>query len=330
MTKATHSTPPGPPPQPASQQGQPNSGQDADDQSVSSQRMRKRDKFVNVFRSKPKATSPQSTSSKSTVKDESTTSAHRLSTVVGPGSVDIDHVVSSTAVKNTPSYVRSPSPLTRPRLDVFPQNVRAPTVHITLPKFGTRIESTPQLALCIGLLSKAGDTVDQQDDPLQDMSLDNAAHLTWIRAMEQDLTEQERTLSLGTSMVDEFAKDATKDLTEIAEMVLIGPVLDRQHYRRLLSCMITAFDQAVLLDVDLLQGLVQLIQSAPPESLLSDDLVQIFRILRVRLQITHQQTSLHPYHLTLAISRLLDVMADHKVQNLHRVEEHEPLSEVLS
>ncbi|KAG0310536.1 hypothetical protein BGZ97_012499, partial [Linnemannia gamsii] len=56
----------------------------------------------------------------------------------------------------------------------------------------------------------------------------------------------------------------------------------------------------------------------------------ILRLLRVRLQDTHLQSSAHPYHLTLAVSRLLDVMADHKVQNLNRVEEHEPLSGLLS
>ncbi|KAF9109736.1 hypothetical protein BGX30_008256, partial [Mortierella sp. GBA39] len=98
----------------------------------------------------------------------------------------------------------------------------------------------------------------------------------------------------------------------------------------LLSCTITAFDQAILLDVDLLQGLVQLVQSAPSEALLPDDLVKILRVLRVRLQDTHQQSSVHPFNLTLAVSRLLDVMAEHKVKDLDRVEEHEPLSGVLS
>jgi hypothetical protein len=116
-------------------------------------------------------------------------------------------------------------------------------MRITLPKFGARIETTPQLASCIDLLSKASDTVDQQDDqpadqqhdqqhdPSQDTSPDAAAHLNWIKAMKQNPFEHERTLWLGTCMVDEFAKDAFKDSTEIAEMVLIGPVLDKEHYR---------------------------------------------------------------------------------------------------
>ncbi|KAG0271070.1 hypothetical protein BGZ96_005984, partial [Linnemannia gamsii] len=262
MNKTTLSTPPGPPHQLASQQGQPNSGQDDDNQSISSQRIRKRDMFANMLHSsssKPQATNSHSTSSKPTINDDSTVStvesAHRLSTFNNPESVDIDHVVSTTAVKCTPSDAHLPSPLTKPRMNVFAQNVRAPTVRITLPKFGVRIESTPQLALCLGLLSNIGDTIDQNDDPLQDMSPDTAAHLAWIKAMEQDPTEHERTLWLGTRMVDEFAKDAFKDSTTIAEMVHIGPVLDKEHFRGLLSCMITAFDQSVLLDLDLLQGL---------------------------------------------------------------------------
>ncbi|KAG0282669.1 hypothetical protein BGZ97_008887, partial [Linnemannia gamsii] len=332
MTKAMLSSTSGPP-HPTSHQGQPNAGQGGDNQSVSSERIHKGNKFISMFRSfrqKTKATSSQSTRSKSTVKDDSTASAkqsaHLFSTAGNPESIGIDHVVSTIAVKSAPSDVHLPSPPTRPLLNVFPQNVTAPSMHITLPKLGARIETTPQLALCISLLSKTGDTVSQKDDPSQDMSPDTTAHINWVKAMKQNPIEHERTLWLGACMVGEFAKDAFKDSTEIAEMVHIGPVLDKEHYRGLLSCMIAAFDQSVILNVDLLQGLVQLIQSSPPDFLAPDDLVKVLSLLRVRLQGTHQQYSDHPYHLTLAVSRLLDVMADHKVQDLSRVEEHEPLS----
>ncbi|KAG0310063.1 hypothetical protein BGZ97_012818, partial [Linnemannia gamsii] len=337
MTKTIISLPSGPPPRPAAHQGQLNAGQNDDNQSVSSKKFLKKNKFFNFFRpsnSKPKTTNSQSASSKPIVKNDSTASttesAHRPSTVSSPKSVDIDHVVSSTTVKSTLSNVCSPSPPTIPRLDVFPQNIKAPTVRITLPKFGSRIETTPQLALCISLLSKAGDAVDQQNDAFQDTSPDTAVHLNWIKAMKKDPTEHKRTIWLGNCMVDEFARDAFKDSIEIAEMVHIGPVLDKEHYRGLLSCMIAAFEHSIILNVDILQGLVQLVQSAPPNSLLSDDLVKILSLLRVRLQGTHQQSSVHPYHLTLAVSRLLDVMADHKVQDLNRVQDHEPLSGLLS
>ncbi|KAG9070336.1 hypothetical protein KI688_009673 [Linnemannia hyalina] len=196
-------------------------------------------------------------------------------------------------------------------------------------KFGSRIDTTPQLALCIALLPKVGDPFNQQEDHSQILSSGITAQRAWINYMKQDPIEQERLRCLGACMVDEFAKDASKYSTEIAEMVLIGPVLDNEHFRRLLLCTITEFEQAVLLDIDLLQGLVQLVQSAPSEALLPDDLVKILRVLGVRLQDTHQQLSVHPFHLTLAVSRLLDIMAEHKVKDLDRLEEHEALSGVL-
>ncbi|KAF9289494.1 hypothetical protein BGZ88_007718, partial [Linnemannia elongata] len=336
MSKNSRSAPSGPPSQPASPSDL-NTGHDDDNKSVSSQSIRKRDKLFNLFRSSSedhKAMNTNSTSPKPSVKRVSAVSVevsnHRLSTDSTPESVDIDYAVANAAVKSTCSIVHPSTLQTKPRLDVFSQNVNAPAVRIPLPALGARIDTTPQLALCIGLLSKVHNAVDQQQDPSQDLSSDTAARLAWVKAMKQDPTEREQFFWLGTRVVDEFAKDAFKDSTEIAGMVLIGPVMDKEHYRGLLSCMIAAFDHSVILSVDLLQGLVQLVQSAPPESLLSDDLVKILRLLRLRLQDTHQQSTVHPFYLTLAVSRVLDVMADHKVKDLSRVEEHEPLSGVLS
>ncbi|KAG9072005.1 hypothetical protein KI688_006224 [Linnemannia hyalina] len=304
---------------------------------------RKRDKIFNFFRSSRSGSKvKQSQSTKATLPHLSTVSAeysadidHKISSTANTedavsSSSGIEHAVSTTAVKSPVSYVQPSTLPVEPHVAVFSQNVSPPMVLITLPEFGSRINTTPQLSLCIGLLPKGNDPIQQEENSSQVLSSDTAAELAWIKSMKQDPVEQERLRWLGASMVDEFAKDASKDSTEIAEMVLIGPVLDNEHFRRLLSCAITAFDQAVLLDVDLLQGLVQLVQSAPSEALLPDDLVKILRVLRVRLQDTHQQSSVHPFHLTLAVSRLLDIMAEHKVKDLNRVEEHEPLSGVLS
>ncbi|KAG0298172.1 hypothetical protein BGZ96_001717 [Linnemannia gamsii] len=101
-------------------------------------------------------------------------------------------------------------------------------------------------------------------------------------------------------MVEEFVQDATKDSTKIAKIAALGP------------------------------GLVQLVQSSSPGYLDADDLIKILRILRIRLEGTHGQSSEHSFHLTLAVSRLLDVMAEHKVQDVNRVEDHEPLTGILS
>ncbi|KAF9116923.1 hypothetical protein BGW39_002539, partial [Mortierella sp. 14UC] len=315
--------------------------------SAPSQHIRKRDRFLNLLRSSSSETKvkAQVVSSKENVKrvattGSNTTQLHQLSNIsnnaigatteTAHGNIQIELVVTNTAVKSPVPIVQPSSLPTDPRLDVFLKNVNPPVVPVALPEIRTRIDTTPQLALCIGLPPKDGDTVGQQEGQLQDMSPDTTARLAWAKAVKQDPIEQDHIRWLGVRMVDEFAKDASKDSTEIAEMVLLGPVLDRETYRRLLECAISSFAKALMLDVELLQGVVQLVQSAPYESLLPDDLVKILSILRVRLQGTHQQSSVHPFHLTLAVSRVLDVMADHKVKDLNRIVEHEPLSGILS
>ncbi|KAG0373384.1 hypothetical protein BGX24_011770 [Mortierella sp. AD032] len=65
-----------------------------------------------------------------------------------------------------------------------------------------------------------------------------AVRVSLPAAMKDDPVEQEHIRWLGTCMVDEFAKDTSKDSTEIAEMVLLAPVLDRETYRRLLQCIL--------------------------------------------------------------------------------------------
>ncbi|KAF9899666.1 hypothetical protein EC991_008511 [Linnemannia zychae] len=234
--------------------------------------------------------------------------------------------------------------------------VRAPVEIVEAPKPHSRIESTPQLVVCSILLSVHSASVPSReisDDEADDVEAapedQPATHYTpelvtnttrgpptetsavkWIKAIEHDQVEQGHIHWLISQMVEEFIKNSVKDSSAISEIVLLGPVLDRELYRMLLSCLITEFGQSVILDVDLLQGLVQLVQCASPGYLVPDDLVKILSILRIRLQGVHQQTAEHPYHLTLAVSRVLDVMAEHGVEDLDRVLEHEPLSNILS
>ncbi|KAG0273751.1 hypothetical protein BGZ95_010467, partial [Linnemannia exigua] len=309
-----------------------------DHKSVSSRGIRKHDRFLSLFRStsaEPKVNvKPQNSSPKVAAHRLSTTSTtasvHRISTVTTHDNIEIEHAVINTAVQ---SPVTKPDPSTlsiEPFRDIFTRNIDKPAVRDPFPALGTRINTNPQPALSLDLLLKYGDATEPQPNLLQNFPSETVAQIAWVKAVKQHPIEQDYIRWLGTCMVEEFAKDPLKDSTEMAEMVLLGPVLDKETYRRLLSCVIAAFEQAVLLDVNHLQGLVQLIQSAPSESLLPDDLVKILRIFRLRLQDNHQQTSVHPFHLTLAVSRVLDVMADHGVEGVRRVEEHEPLSGVLS
>jgi WD40 repeat protein len=287
MSKDSHSTSAGVPPKPSLTQSGNHANQDGDDESVSSLRIRKRDRIINFFRSST---------------PEPKVGSH----------------TSSTGTKTV-----------EPRLNAFRQNVDRPIVRVVLPDVGTRIDNTPQLAMCLGLLPKGHNIDDHRKVLLQGDSID-AGSVTWIKALEQEPIERHHIHWLGVRMVEVFIGDTLKDSVKIAEVVLIGAVLEREHYRKLLSCFVNEFDGARILDIEILQGLVQLVQAASPGFLNADDLIKILSIIRTRLQGTHQQSADYPFHLTLAVSRILDVMTDHKVQDLNRVEEHEPLSGVLS
>ncbi|KAF9899508.1 hypothetical protein EC991_008789, partial [Linnemannia zychae] len=262
----------------------------------------KRDKFLNLFRSsspEPKAKSDSANSKdikRTTTAGPNTPTLHRLSIVSTDASIidtsaasiqksiEVENAITSTAVKRPDSSILPSTLQAKSHLDVLLKNVSPPAISVSLPEIRKRIDSTPQLALCIGLLPKDIDTSDLQENPSQIMSPDTPDRVAWINTVKQDTSEQNHIRWLGVRMVDEFVKDTFKDSTEISEIVLLGPVLGNETYRRLLQHIISSFDQFALLDVDLLQGMVQLIQSAPPGSLLPDDLVKILSILRVRLQ----------------------------------------------
>ncbi|KAF9135920.1 hypothetical protein BGX30_011402, partial [Mortierella sp. GBA39] len=211
-------------------------------------------------------------------------------------------------------------------MDVFPENVAKPAVKTALPGLQDRIERTNQLLYCNTLLLQESSSLSSTAEE----SIYNQKEQKWLAEIKEDPIRQDRMQWLVIMMVEAFMAETTKDSTKIAEIAVLGPVMQRESYRKLLSSFIHDFDDAHIMDVDLLQGLVQLVQTSSAGFLVSDDLVKVLSLLRIHLQGTHQQSSEHPYHLTLAVSRILDVMADHKVQDLGRVLEHEPLSAVLS
>ncbi|KAG0286893.1 hypothetical protein BGZ96_009091 [Linnemannia gamsii] len=211
----------------------------------------------------------------------------------------------------------------------FPENVAAPLLPFALPPSGSssRFETTAQLGYCNNLLR-----AQLASSPSAITSI--KASLTTIqqasvKTILEDEEEQNRVRWLTTRLVEEFAADKFKSSVEITEVLLLGPYLDQEYHRKLVNVFINEFQNATLLDVDLLEGLVQLVQCAAPDYLLPDDLVKILGIIRTRLQDIHKQTSKHPYHLTLALSCLLDAMVEGKVQDLSRVLVQEPLAALL-
>ncbi|KAG0375039.1 hypothetical protein BGX24_009614 [Mortierella sp. AD032] len=180
------------------------------------------------------------------------------------------------------------------KTSIFPRNVPAPSLQVPLPAPGARLETTLQLAYCNQLLrtnlslSSATTSITVGQDPSQQASADNL-----LRNME----EQQKIRELAIRVVEEFVTDGLKNAEEIAEVVLLGPFLIQEYYRKLLNCFIGEFEAAKLLDIDLLQGLVQLVQCAGPEYL--------------------QPTILSAYWLFFGL-------------DLSRIVDHEPLSALLA
>ncbi|KAG0071601.1 hypothetical protein BGZ89_010107 [Linnemannia elongata] len=240
------------------------------------------------------------------------------------GAESLDTAFSTDAMSNAlPDF---PASAQQPWLTIFSQNVAAPVFSTTLPPPRARFENTTQLAYCNYLLRKCLSpslAVGAINTPLE------PTLQALIEPYAQNEDEAARVRWLAHRVVEEFVTDSLKDCVVLSEVLLLAPSLDQEHYRKLLNCLISEFEAAKLLDIDLLQGLVQLVETASSDYLQPDDLIRILSVLRARLQDTHQQTVTHLYYLVQALSRVLDVMVEGKVKDLKRVVDHEPLSALL-
>ncbi|KAF9278120.1 hypothetical protein BGZ68_008766 [Mortierella alpina] len=202
--------------------------------------------------------------------------------------------------------------------DIFKGNMTRINKEIQLPsEIGVRIRETTQLVLCIRLLSKSVDSP-------------SPSQREWMQKMEGHNLERDHINRLTVQMVDKFISRPSKDSEAIREIILIGPVLNKEHYRRLLNCFLEEFDNRKILDVDLLQGLTQLVLDAPSGYLKADDMILILRSIRRRLEDPAQQSKENSVYLTLVLSKVLDIMEQNKVKDLDRKDEHEPLLRVLT
>ncbi|KAF9346793.1 hypothetical protein BGX34_003611, partial [Mortierella sp. NVP85] len=203
---------------------------------------------------------------------------------------------------------------------IFVKNIPPPTVEMKLPEPDERLNNTPQLVCCLGLLKVAHSP---------DIKLGPAA-LKWTQVVEKDTEEQERLHGIVADVIRAFKREEIKDAKVVAEVACLAPVLDKEMFHDLLRGFYSGIDASRLLDFQQLEGLAQLIQGADQGHLSADDLVKILGLLSTRLMDTHQQSSQHMYQLTLAVSHVLDAMADTKVTDLDRKKLHEPLSSYLN
>ncbi|KAK3824922.1 MAG: WD40-repeat-containing domain protein [Benniella sp.] len=198
---------------------------------------------------------------------------------------------------------------------IFSRNLGPPAIGFKPLEPDARLEGIRQLALCLGLL-KNSQEIDDTMDPIA---------LNWLESTKDDPDEQERLRTLATDVVRAFKREELKDAKAVTEVLCLAPVLEKDDFRYLLNEFCSEIEQSTLLDVHQLEGLAQLLQGADPGQLDADDLVKVLELLSKRLRDTHKQSTSHLYQLTLAISHVLDAMADANIEGLDREKMHEPL-----
>ncbi|KAG0276382.1 hypothetical protein BGZ95_007607 [Linnemannia exigua] len=267
-----------------------------------------------------------------------------IASTVTSSHLDIEQDIASIVVEDGSLPPLPPLPIFESNVipDVFLKNRPPPTIRTRLPHLGQRIESMDQLVYCniVLLMSKPSSFFDeivghQDSDGSGSQGLDVDGEVVtdfekkeraWMKSIGQFPEEQQHLRWLVTQVIDEFVKDDIKGLSLVTEVISLGPVLDRDTFRSLLSCLVDKFERTTLLDISILQGLVQLIESTPHNNLVGDDLVRTLAVLRQRLEGTHTSSTDHLYQTVLAISRLLDVMTQNKIQDV----DHEPLTGLLA
>jgi hypothetical protein len=195
----------------------------------------------------------------------------------------------------------------------------APTIAFSPPEPDSRLNNIRQLACCLGLLQYSVEA---------DNILDPAAR-KWLQVTKNEPNEKERLKALATDVIRAFKRDEFKDAKAVIEVVYLAPVLEKDDFRYLVKEFYSGVDQSGLLDVHQLEGLAHLIQGAEAGYLDSDDLVKVLSLLSTRLRDTHQQSTDHLYQLTVAVSHVLDAMADVSISGLDREKIHQPLSSYL-
>jgi len=200
---------------------------------------------------------------------------------------------------------------------IFDVNIRPPTIKIKLPDADETLDSTLQLVYCLSLLN----TTHSPDDLLDPVAQ------KWLQDTKKNTDEYERLHGMAIDVIEEFKRHERKDAKAVAEVVCLAPVLDKEAFQGLLEELYTGIERSGSLNVYQIEGLARLVQGASPGYLVGKDVVKLLELLNVRLMDTPQA----PQHmqLTLAVSHVLDAIADTNVTGLDRNELHEALSSYI-
>ncbi|KAF9922313.1 hypothetical protein FBU30_007600 [Linnemannia zychae] len=123
--------------------------------------------------------------------------------------------------------------------------------------------------------------------------------------MSKESCKSDVTQWIISQLIESFIKIKPKSPEAIAEIVLIGPVLDEKTYRTLFNCFISEVKNTSSLD--LLKGLVQLVECASNGYLVGDDLSRAIIALSERMSSPLTCTNKYHSYLVWALSHILDM-----------------------
>jgi hypothetical protein len=136
-------------------------------------------------------------------------------------------------------------------------------------------------------------------------------------------------MSLAADVITTFVRDGIKDIDSSAEALRLVPVLDKVVYRYLLEGLCNDIEQSPELDSHQLECLAQVIQGARTGYLEAADLVRILELINSRQHYIHQQSKDRIYELSIAISSVVDAMADTSVNDVNREQIHRSMSDYV-
>ncbi|KAF9936231.1 hypothetical protein BGZ65_002642, partial [Modicella reniformis] len=202
---------------------------------------------------------------------------------------------------------------------IFAENTGPPTIPFKVP--GERLESTSQLVYCLRLLK--GDTVLSED------TLEQSA-CEWVNQIDKErIQEKIRLEEISSKMTEEFINDRSRNPQSIAEIVSLSQVLEKDEFLKLLGKFNDSIKDSSVLNLQLLQGLAQLIEDAKPDYLEPDNLIVILTHLKDRLGKHGKQSKRDVYQLTATMSAVLKTAASAEIDVLNN-ELREPILAFLS
>ncbi|KAF9339610.1 hypothetical protein BGZ91_005354, partial [Linnemannia elongata] len=198
------------------------------------------------------------------------------------------------------------------------------TKHLRATTFfkNAHISSTLQLVYCITLLLNSSESSLHGEGVQKPVDLSEDR---WLRGAKEDPEIQKYLCSLTSMMVKVFVDARSQCPDLIAEIVLLGPVLNPDDYHTLLSYVIDTLNLSYWQNIEYLRGMIQLVQSASPGVLADGHVDKILTAIREHLQKTMKEV----HHLVSAVMKVLEVMARGMVKDLDRQRDYRPLLDVL-